>query len=60
MKPCWPGNATFANAQQVIDLLVGKLYQSAEKTTKNRYLKLPQPQPDPFTLASTGQSKELG
>lgn len=136
-----PGNATFANAQQVIDLLVGKLYQSAEKTTKNRignplgkgvdlntggkqevintsnayqleawrsgysiqviranvegmqrilrdggllqwlrehnrsgaekfvadameqrldnYLKLPQPQTDPFTLVSTGQSKEL-
>lgn len=30
------GNATFASSRQAIDLLVGKLYQSAEKFTKNR------------------------
>ncbi|EIJ33634.1 imelysin family protein [Thiothrix nivea] len=30
------GNATFASARQVVDLLVGKLYQSAEKTSKKR------------------------
>lgn len=30
------GNATFASARQAIDLLVGKLYQSAEKSAKNR------------------------
>lgn len=30
------GNTTFSNARQAIDLLVSKLYQSAEKTSKNR------------------------
>ncbi|UJS22630.1 imelysin family protein [Thiothrix winogradskyi] len=30
------GNATFASARQAVDLLVGKLYQSAEKFSKNR------------------------
>ena len=30
------GNAMFASSRQAIDLLVSKLYQSAEKTAKNR------------------------
>lgn len=30
------GNATFASSRQAIDLLVGKLYQSSEKFSKNR------------------------
>lgn len=30
------GNATFASARQAVDLLVGKLFQSAEKFSKNR------------------------
>ena len=30
------GNTTFASSQQAIDLLIGKLYQAAEKTAKKR------------------------
>lgn len=30
------GNTTFANSRQTVDLLVGKLFQSAEKFSKNR------------------------
>lgn len=30
------GNATFASSRQAVDLLVGKLFQSAEKFSKNR------------------------
>ncbi|MGB3916079.1 MAG: imelysin family protein [Thiothrix litoralis] len=30
------GNATFTSSRQAVDLLVGKLFQSAEKFTKNR------------------------
>lgn len=30
------GNATFANAREAVDLLVGKLHQSAEKLSKTR------------------------
>lgn len=35
-KTAHKGNGTFASTQQAIDLLVGKLYQSAEKTAKKR------------------------